>query len=189
MSQSSKRDDSDSLVSSSFLIKSFCSIGTTAACCYLRLERVLLWLMMHLLNQSSISYLLSNDSSIHSMKWNEKKRNWRNCIKSGVNLSLVGTPAAQVHNSSQGLLWLLGFFMIPQFAWSHCRWLWRDLLGLRQRPHVMFSMLLCWSHDTVPPAYSLILQCLHHSNTGCHTPCPSTARWTTHCDLVLVLCG
>jgi len=87
---------------------------------------------------------------------------------------LVGTPATQVHNSSQRLLWLLSF-LVFEFCRSHSRWLRRKVPGVRQRPHIVFSMLLCWSQHTVPPADALVLQGLHHSNTSCHGPSPSTA--------------
>ena len=79
-------------------------------------------------------------------------------------LGSIGTPTAQIHDSPQGLLWLLSLS-----AWTHGRrWRRRDLPGLRKRPRIVLSLLLNRPHGMVPSAEPLILQRLHWSHTCCH---------------------
>jgi len=137
--------------------------------------------MQKLITSKTTSWSKAIKGMIHSLVWDSKLIlikifvvDWIFLCIIEMLISLVGTPAAQEHDSSQRFLWLLGF-LILQFGWRR-----KLVVGMRQRSQVMFSMLLCWSYNTVPSAYSLILQCLHHSNTCCYTPCPCSASWT-HC--------
>ena len=83
--------------------------------------------------------------------------------------SSVGPPAAQVHDSPQGLLWLL-CLLISHSARNHGRRGRRELLGPRKGPEVVLGMLVNRPHGVIPSAKALILECLHCSHTCCHHP-------------------
>ena len=82
--------------------------------------------------------------------------------------SSVGSPAAQVHDSPQRLLWLL-CFLVSHSARNHGG-RGRELLDLRKRPEAVPGMLVNRPHSVIPSAEALILECLHCSHACCHYP-------------------
>ena len=86
-----------------------------------------------------------------------------------ISSSSVGSPAAQVHDSPQRLLWLLGL-LLSHSAGNHGRRGRRELLGLSKGPEVGLGMLVNRPQSVVPSAEALILECLHCSHTCCHYP-------------------
>ena len=86
-----------------------------------------------------------------------------------ISSSSVGSPAAQVHDGPQRLLWLLGL-LVSHSARNHGGRGRRELLGLRKGPEVVLGMLVNRPQSVIPSAEALVLECLHCSHTCCHYP-------------------
>ena len=86
-----------------------------------------------------------------------------------ISSSSVGSPAAQVHDGPQRLLWLLGL-LVSNSDRRHGGRGSRELLGLRKGPEVVLGMLVNRPQSVIPSAEALVLECLHCSHTCCHYP-------------------
>ncbi|KAL6975754.1 hypothetical protein U1Q18_024547 [Sarracenia purpurea var. burkii] len=78
-------------------------------------------------------------------------------------LASVGTPAAQVHDFSEGFFCLLRL-LFPQFPRNHGCGRRREILGARHGSEVVLGVLVYRSYGVIPPTESLILECLHGSD-------------------------
>jgi hypothetical protein len=86
--------------------------------------------------------------------------------------SCIGTPTAQVHDFSDGLLLGAPLNMIGNSS----RRASGELVGLIIRSDIVLHMLLHWPYYEIPPAYPLVFQGLHGCYARRHNPC--SASWT-----------
>ncbi|KAG6572337.1 hypothetical protein SDJN03_29065, partial [Cucurbita argyrosperma subsp. sororia] len=97
--------------------------------------------------------------------WNSLRSNrpWSNRnLNANLGGSVIRTPTAKVHDRSQRFL---GLMQLLAGRGSHGG---GKLLGLRNRPNMVFGVVVGGSYEMVPPADSLILEGLHDADAGCH---------------------